>query len=251
MVPTISGTSTGVPTILSTKSVSGIPGSATLPGTTALTKSAHDNQRRRRVRARNRLARENRSQPTPLDAAAAARLDSHHGSAAMAFDQPKGKQAGKKPRPAPKRLPDCWLCTGCNWWQFACEKDTTKRVNSCFRSDKCGIARPAGCIQWKNATAEQKAHRGGTVAAGAAPPATPAAPAAAGAAPWRKQQQQRRARQQQQQQNGGGTNGAKGAAAPKPAAAKEMAASSAALLKMKAGHDGHRQKAATIRAALG
>lgn len=37
----------------------------------------------------------------------------------------------------------------------------------------------------------------------------------------------------------------------KPAAAKEMAASSAALLKMKAGHDGHRQKAATIRAALG
>jgi len=117
----------------------------------------------------------------------------------MAFQQPKGKQSGKKkPRPAPKRLPNCWLCSGCSWWQFACERGSTKIVNCCFRSEKCGIARAAGCVQWKNATAEQKSKPGGTGAAAAAPGASPAAPAAA-ATPWRQKQQQQQRRAQQQQ----------------------------------------------------
>ena len=151
----------------------------------------------------------------------------------MAFHRPKGKQAGKRPpKPSPARLPNCWLCSGCKWWQFACPRDSTTPVKSCFRTRDCGIARGANCVHWKNATAAQKAKPGGTTAAaGAAGGAAPAgggpvggAPAAAPAArtPWRQKQAERR---QRQLQNGGG--GAKAAAAPKES--PELVAARAAV----------------------
>ena len=142
----------------------------------------------------------------------------------MAFHTPTGKQAGKKPKPAPTRLPNCWLCSGCGWWQFACHRGTDTPVKSCFRTRDCGILRGPSCVHWKNASAAQKAKPGGTAAAaavagttggaapaGGAPVGGAPAPAPATAAPWR---QQRAARQQRLQQNGGG-----GAHGPKTTAA--------------------------------
>jgi hypothetical protein len=152
----------------------------------------------------------------------------------MAFLQPKGKQdGGRKPKPAPQRLPTCWLCHGCNWWQFACERGTNTPVKSCFRSERCGIGRPKVPTLWKDATDEQKKCRGGTGPTTAAPPAGAAAPAAAGGTPWRRRQQQQqqqrnddaagggrragRQPQQQQRQQQHGPNGA----GPRQAAPKE------------------------------
>ena len=137
-----------------------------------LSRTAHSNERRRRVRARVRLSRSGRASTTKLDRLAEANLDSHHGSTAPTMVKP-----GDKPH-QPKRLPDCWWCPDCGWWNFRCQKGTNTPVTHCFRSKHCGAARHGGLL-WKNATVSQKASGNGTkvtkvpgAAPGAAPPAT-------------------------------------------------------------------------------
>ena len=145
----------------------------------------------------------------------------------MAFQQPRGKQAEKKQRSSPQRQPNCWLCSGCNWWQFAFDRGTTNLARSCFRTEKCGIAKGKGCTQWKDATDAQKKHPGGVGAKVAVPAVGAPAAAKPTGVPWRQQQQERRARQQQQQNNGGGgagrqqqhINGGGGAGRHRPPAA--------------------------------
>ena len=135
----------------------------------ALTTTAHANQRRQRGRARKRLSRADRSCTTELDRQAGHVLDSHHGSAAPMA----------KPTAPPKRLPDCWECPVCGWWNFSCNRDTKTQVSHCFRSRDCGAARGKGCLQWKNASTEQKAMQQGSKAALAAGAAGAAGGAAA------------------------------------------------------------------------
>ena len=140
-------------------------------GTALISRTAHDNERRGRVRARNRLRRPGRSSTTALDAAAEQKLEAHHGSAAPVFkDGDMGRNRSKKveadgsttvvdrqPKPPPTMLPDSWRCSQkeCQHWNFATKRDSKVQVLCCYRN-ACGAARVAGCLQWKNATAAQK-----------------------------------------------------------------------------------------------
>ena len=101
---------------------------------TATTRTAHDNERRRRVRARQRLYRPGRSNTTPLDKAAEQRLDDHHGSSAphrqydvtMSRDRRRRQQQAdgstavqKSQKLPPKFDPDSWLCPTCRCFNHA------------------------------------------------------------------------------------------------------------------------------------